>query len=205
MLVGVPLAMSNLPDKWFGRMETIQTYEEDRSARGRLEAWQVATRIASDHPFMGGGFRTFTREQFDRYGFREGRDAHSIYFQVLGEHGFVGLALYLGLILSTLLSLRRLVRRRPDHPGKAWIPECARMVEASLVGYLIAGAFLSMSYFDLFYGLVALTVLLKVLAAQPVPAEQAIAAAAAPAPVPTRRPLLVPARAARLQARVPRP
>jgi hypothetical protein len=117
----------------------------------------------------------------------------------------VGLALYLGLILSTLLSLRRLVRRRPDHPGKAWIPECARMVEASLVGYLIAGAFLSMSYFDLFYGLVALTVLLKVLAAQPVPAEQAIAAAAAPAPVPARPPLPVPARAARLQARVPRP
>ncbi|MCI0546162.1 MAG: putative O-glycosylation ligase, exosortase A system-associated [Candidatus Rokubacteria bacterium] len=182
--IGLPLAMSSLPDQWFGRMETIQTYERDRSAMGRIEAWRVATEIANDHPFVGGGFRTFTTQIFRLYGFEQGRDAHSIYFQILGEHGYLGLALFLLLIGSTLLSLRRLARRTfDDDPAKRWIPECAQMIEASILAYLIAGAFLSMSYFDYFYTLVAITVLLKVLAARPAPVVEPT-----PAPIQVRAP-----------------
>ena len=38
LIIGIPLILSIFPEKWFGRMETIQTYEEDRSAMSRLAA-----------------------------------------------------------------------------------------------------------------------------------------------------------------------
>lgn len=178
--IGIAFASTAMPEKWFGRMGTIRTYEEDRSATNRLEAWKVATHLSLEHPLTGGGFRTFTREIFERYGFPGGRDAHSIYFQVLGEHGFLGLAVYLAVIVSTWWSLRGMIRRRYADAARQWIPGCAQMLEASLLAYLITGAFLSLSYFDLFYHLVIITVILKGLSRQKAtePAEAGRLAAA---------------------------
>jgi probable O-glycosylation ligase (exosortase A-associated) len=185
---GLVVASSTLPDKWFGRVETITTYQQDSSAQGRLDAWYVAYRLAKDYPLLGGGFRTFTRDIFTRYDMPRGRDAHSIFFQVLGEHGFTGLGLYVGLIGSTVLSLRWLIRRGRRLPSTQWISNCAQMLEASVAAYVVAGAFLSMSYFDLFYHLVAITVILKVLlrAEERKAAEAAKAAKAAAAVRPGR-------------------
>jgi O-antigen ligase len=76
--------------------------------------------------------------------------AHSIYFQILGEHGFVGLALYLGLGLATWLSARSIARRAMLHDDLAsWMPLLARMVQVSLVGFAAGGTFLSLGYLDL--------------------------------------------------------
>ena len=188
LAISIPTAMAILPEKWYSRMETIQTYEQDGSAQGRLRAWQLAIQIANDRPLTGGGFRTFSQELYAYYGWntRSAFDAHSIYFQVLAEHGYPGLLLFLGLIASTMVSLRILIHTRPRDPTNAWIPECARMLEASMAGYLICGAFLSLSYFDLVYTLVAVTAILRVLAHQaPAPLE-------APVPAPAARQARVP-------------
>ncbi len=176
LAIGIPLAASALPEKWFGRMETIKTYEEDTSAMGRLRAWEMAYRLALDRPILGAGFRPFRPEMYERYlpeasGMRA--DAHSIFFQVLAEHGFTGLALYGGLILSTMLSLRRMIRRSRKDPSMQWVYNYAQMLEASLVGYLVSGVFLSLSYFDLFYHLVAITIILKKLALVQVQEQEA--------------------------------
>jgi probable O-glycosylation ligase (exosortase A-associated) len=168
LLIVVPyVAAPMLPEKWFNRMETIKTYEQDQSAVGRLVAWHVAYQLALDHPLLGAGFRPFTREIFQQYDQPNSKwevDAHSIFFQILGEHGFTGLALYVGLILSTMMSLRRIIWLSRQDPAMRWMYHCAQMLETALIGYLVAGAFLSMSYFDLFYHLVAITILLKQLA-----------------------------------------
>ena len=50
-------ALSFLPDSWYDRMYTIDQYEQDESAQGRLNSWLFALRLASDHPLTGGGFR----------------------------------------------------------------------------------------------------------------------------------------------------
>ncbi len=200
LAISIPLATAILPEKWFTRMETIQTYEHDGSAQGRLRAWQLAMQIANDRPLTGGGFRTFSQELYAYYGWstRTAFDAHSIYFQVLAEHGYPGLLLFLGLIASTMLSLRLLVNSQPRDPANAWIPDCARMLEASMAGYLICGAFLSLSYFDLVYTLVAATAILNVLVRQ-APATREVEAA--PAPAPARRMVPVPALGRRTPAR----
>ena len=89
---------SMVPEQWLARMGTIQTYEQDRSANMRLNSWHVAYQLAQDNPFIGAGFRPFSPGVYLRYSpdekLNDQQDAHSIYFQVLAEHGFTGLALY---------------------------------------------------------------------------------------------------------------
>src|SRR5688572_9908526 len=161
LAIAIPVAMSSLPAQWFGRMETIQTYEKDGSAMGRLEAWKVATRMGKDRPLLGFGFRPFSKAMFQRYGYSGGRDAHSIFFQVLAEHGFTGLILYMGLIISSFLTLRRLKRVSRKDTKLQWVYDFSQMLQASLAAYVVCGAFLSMSYFDLFFHLVAIVIILK--------------------------------------------
>ena len=48
-----------MPDQWFDRMNTIQSYQEDASAMGRINAWWFAFNLANDHPITGGGLRGF--------------------------------------------------------------------------------------------------------------------------------------------------
>jgi probable O-glycosylation ligase (exosortase A-associated) len=157
------LAVPFLPQQWTARMETIKTYEEDPSALGRINAWTFAYRLALDRPLLGGGFETFNKNLFEIYAPNPSlvANAHSIYFEVLGEHGFVGLGLFLGLIVSSLLSLRWIKIQSRDIPNLQWVQNYARMIHISLACYLVSGAFLQLAYFDLFYYLIAIIVLLK--------------------------------------------
>src|SRR5262249_28353137 len=116
-LVGVCLlgtALAFLPPHWYERMDTINAYQQDQSANDRLIAWLYAIRLAADHPFMGGGFNVV--DDSDLY-FRYVPESngvhnfHSIYFQVLGENGYPGLVLFVGLIMASLLTARWITRK----------------------------------------------------------------------------------------------
>ena len=143
-----------MPPEWFERMHTIQTYEEDASAMGRLYAWGNAVTLANMF-FVGGGFRAVT-------GFG-GTDSHSNWFGVLGELGWVGLAMFVMLHIFTWLSAGQIMRWSKPHESLAWARDLAAMVQVSLVGYMSAGSFLGLQYFDLFYHLIAIIVITKVL------------------------------------------
>jgi len=139
---------------------------------------------------MGGGFRVFVhRSTYDiylpEYPRSFGHDAHSIYFNLLGEHGWVGLALFMLLIGSTLATLQRLVRAARTEPEMGWIADYARMLQACFMAYLVTGAFLSVAYFDLTYQLFIITIILKGMAAQVVPSRAEVAPAV-PAVMPAR-------------------
>jgi probable O-glycosylation ligase (exosortase A-associated) len=148
-----------LPDAWQARMGTIEHYEEDPSVRGRFDAWTFAYKLALDHPFVGGGQLIGTDDQlFKHYAptAEASRAAHSIYFEVLGETGFVGLGFFLLLLLASYLTARNIIRLTRDRPDLAWARSLAAMLQVSVVGYAITGAFLSLGFFDLYYALVAL-------------------------------------------------
>lgn len=166
--------MAVMPQQWFDRMQTIQSYEQDASALGRINAWKMAFNLAKDKP-LGGGFETFRPPTFAIYAPEPDRvhDAHSIYFEVLGEHGFVGLALFLVLGLMTWRSASWVIRQTRDDPGRHWAADLAAMVQVSLVGYASAGAFLGLGYFDFYYTLVAVIVLCRLAVATPVGAPRA--------------------------------
>ena len=187
LLGGVLLGSIVVPAKWSERMGTIETYKEDESAQGRLNAWKTGWNMALDRPLVGGGFDAFfVPTVFMRYSPDPGnvRDVHSIYFEMLGEQGFIGLFLYLSLIgaaVTTLMGLKRVVRRRPDLQWAQYYPD---MLQISIFAYLVGGAFLGRAYFDMFYQLVAAVIILKKLVVQEVAAPvKAVAPRSMPAHV----------------------
>lgn len=153
-----------MPEAWYERMATINTYQEDQSALGRINAWWMAFHLAMDRP-LGGGFETFQRDMFYLYAPDPSnvRDVHSIYFEVLGEHGFVGLFLFLLLAVFTWRSAGAVARAVKPDSEHAWLGDLAAMVQVSIVAYLAAGAFLGMAYFDYYYNLVLIVVVARVL------------------------------------------
>ncbi len=162
IIVAVPLVLF-MPDTWFNRMNTIQTYEEDRSAMGRISAWWVAWNIALKYP-AGVGFDPATPDLFAKFSpYPEYiHAAHSIYFQILGNHGFIGLILFMLIWATTWRAAERL-RNAKNLPASAqWTVELASMCQVSLVGFAVGGAFLSLAYFDLPYNVTILVILAKV-------------------------------------------
>lgn len=141
-----------MPDQWFDRMNTIETYQSDDSAQGRLLAWRMAWNLATDR-IVGGGFMIYMKDVYAMYSERSDLvlAAHSIYFQVLGEHGFIGLILFMSIGLSTWLTAGRMKRIGTVNPERRWLADLGGMLQVSCVGYGVAGAFLSLAYFDLPY------------------------------------------------------
>lgn len=156
-----------LPDKWWGRMDTITVENPDTSVQARLNAWQTAWNLAADRPFTGGGFRAlwdvYTWRRYFNGEFIKAWDAHSIYFEVLSEHGYVGLALYLSILGTTLIGLQRIRKRWRGHPEYGYLANYADMTQLALCPFLVAGAFLSLAYFDLYFHLLATSFILQVL------------------------------------------
>jgi putative inorganic carbon (HCO3(-)) transporter len=181
-LVAVPL----LPNKLKDRIHTISQQESaetrDGSATGRIEAWSTAWRIAVAHPFFGEGFKAlWSTDLWNTYygnNYLAVRDVHSLYFEVLSEHGLQGFIIYMGILVSTLATLRRVRRRWRNHPDHGYLSRYADMTELAIYPYLVAGAFLGVAYFDLYFLLVGTSILLGSLSAE---AELA-AAAVTPGP-----------------------
>ena len=171
LVVAAVLLFTIAPEKLVSRVESIQEYEEDGSANARLMAWQVGLQLARDHPVMGGGFWVYNHPAiWEQYAPEEGKhmmfDAHSIYFNLLGEHGVIGLGLFLVLMAIALWNLRRVHRVVRGRPDLQWASRYAHMLEVALIGYLVTGTFMSVAYFDLTYQFLVIAVLVKHLAVQ---------------------------------------
>ena len=192
-IIAIGLVLSVMPQQWYDRMATITTYENDPSAMGRINAWKMAFNMAKDRP-LGGGFDAFHDYAFALYAPNPGdvHDSHSIYFEVLGEHGFVGLALFLMLALMTWRTASWVISRARRDREKRWVADLAAMIQVSLVGYATAGAFLGLAYFDYYYTLIALVVLCKTVLMSGIASRAAEPAVGAVEPPRVRRPALTP-------------
>ena len=165
-----------LPESWYHRMESIENYQQDGSVQGRFDAWRFAYRLALDHPFTGGGQLIGTDQNlFMSYvpTAAQARAAHSIYFEVLGETGFVGLALFLILLATSFLSASNVLRLTRNRPDLAWARSLAAMIQVSFIGYAVGGAALSLGFFDLYYALIAVITLTQFVVRRELAAEAA--------------------------------
>jgi probable O-glycosylation ligase (exosortase A-associated) len=178
--LAIAAAVQFMPEHWHARVATISEYEEDGSVQGRFESWRYALEVVRDSPVIGGGFEIFRGNQAatTAAGYRS---AHSIYFEALAEHGYVGLALFLAIGIGTYLSASAILRRTRDHADLAWAADLAAMVQVSIAAYATAGLFLNLATFDLYYHLVATAVITHVLVRRRL-------AAAAPAGAPATSP-----------------
>jgi probable O-glycosylation ligase (exosortase A-associated) len=165
--------------EWISRIDSIDSANQDASFMGRVVAWKLSFILASDHPLFGGGFRALESyrvwmdlsQQFDSFPWfytgdavpdvRRSHAAHSAYFQVMGDHGFAGLILYLSILLTSFTRSRRIQKLalRPGVPP--WIKNLNTMVQLSLFSFCVGSAALSFAYFDLSFALIGLLIVIE--------------------------------------------
>lgn len=164
VIVGLALRFAPFPAGYFDRIDTIRSANDvlddpnsasDASAGGRVHFWAVAIEMAKAHPF-GVGIQNY-QVQYDRYDtsngqFGRSRAVHSIYFQILAEIGFMGTAIYLGLLAYAAMTALR-IRRRALRSDCS--PEMRRLfftmangMAASLAAFVVGGAFLAAALND---------------------------------------------------------
>lgn len=182
VLLGVPVLLASMPEKWWDRMETIGFTDVDSSVQGRFNAWQMAYNLAIDHPVAGGGFAIYEPDVFRKYAPdpEDLHSAHSIYFQMLGEHGFVGLGIYLLLVLLMWRTGSRVISASRT-PETQWRATLARSLQVSMVGFLVGGLTVNIGYWDVYYFQLVLLVALERLALAGEPAMERRNLRAAPA------------------------
>ncbi|MBB5691188.1 putative O-glycosylation ligase, exosortase A system-associated [Roseomonas alkaliterrae] len=186
IVLAVGSVIAFMPQSWVERMETIETFEQDGSAMGRVRIWEAALKVALARPLTGGGFRAvYDQGVVDTYAPGVvARATHSIYFEVLGEHGFILFGVWLAMIGLGVLYTRRIIAASRGRPDLAWAGDLARMSQVSILAYLVGGAFLSLAYWDVFWTLMivlgATHALVRQSAAAPALAQSG---AAAPEPL----------------------
>ncbi|MGX4641060.1 putative O-glycosylation ligase, exosortase A system-associated [Massilia sp. SYSU DXS3249] len=176
LVIGLSFFVS---EEWTSRMNTLEAADEDASFMGRVTAWKLSFILAMQNPFFGGGFKSLetfsvwselSRHFFDYEWFYTGtalpnatraRAAHSIYFQVLAEHGFFGLAIYLICLLGAFLKAVRIARSIKRDGGPQWIGSLATMLQLCLFAFALGGAALSFAYFELTFAIVAVLIVLE--------------------------------------------
>lgn len=156
-----PILWFFMPEHWTSRMESIDDYQEDKSAMGRINAWTMAFNLSLDRPIVGGGFETWTYYAFGIWAPSplDVHSSHSNYFQFLGEHGWPGLFLFLTILLLSWRMASSIIARSKLHPELTWYGDLCRMVQVSIMGYSVGGAFVNLGYFDLPYFLIGMVVL----------------------------------------------
>jgi probable O-glycosylation ligase (exosortase A-associated) len=140
------------------RFFTLQTYQEEGSAKARFASWNAAYHIALDYPVFGVGVRNANLYSQAYGADMEGRTIHSQFLQVLADNGFPGFFLYAALVGSVVLSLRRVrrwARHREDEEAKlAYTISCG--IEGALAVFCVGSLFLSLEVFELPYVLLLL-------------------------------------------------
>jgi putative inorganic carbon (HCO3(-)) transporter len=160
LAIGAPVLLAFMPEQWWERMGTIVHHEGEGSAESRLVAWQMLLNLANDR-FFGGGFEPYTRQVWDMYmpEWPKVHSAHSIYFEVLGEHGWIGLVLFVSMWFFVWRCSRWIIRQTRDRDDLRWAHSLTSMIQVSMIGYLVGGTFLNLAYWDLpYYLLITLVV-----------------------------------------------
>ena len=134
MVVAIASALTFMPQTWLARMHTIQSYDADASANDRLTMWTTAWKLALAHPLTGSGFMgPYTRSVVDTVApDSPARAVHSIWFEMLGEHGFPTSLVWLAVSLSGIFNCRSIIVATRGVADLRWASDLAKMVRSRL-------------------------------------------------------------------------
>lgn len=176
-IAGIIFVVAIAPAEWTQRMETIQEADQDTSFMSRVEAWQVSSAIALHNPLTGGGFHAVaTQSVWNQFRGQKGllgfvntglsseiyRAAHSVYFEVMGDMGFSGFLIFMGLLLNALKNGVQISRvARQGGPELEWAIDLSRSLAATIFAFLVGGLTVSIAYTEFIYMAVMLMEILK--------------------------------------------
>ena len=152
---------------WNARVATIGNFEQENSAYVRILVWRWTLGFVADHP-LGGGFAAYLVDHIElpgvgaEPGYTEfGRAFHSSYFEVLGEHGYPGLVIFLLLAGSTFLMLRRLAKKARPYPELQWVVGLSNALQSGLAVFLTSGAFVGLAFQPMFWYFISMSICLN--------------------------------------------
>jgi O-antigen ligase len=174
VFVAGTLILKVLPAGYTARLNSINDPTSSTRVE-RLRSWELGWVMWKHNPILGVGVDQFPwnaarYERMTSYWIDEeyskslaGREAHSLYFSLLAEMGLAGVIVFLCLlagIVRTLISVIRassqLTSIAPSSQSKISLEErlqandvalLAKAILCSLSGYLVSGAFISVTYY----------------------------------------------------------
>ncbi|GJM44308.1 MAG: hypothetical protein DHS20C21_11500 [Gemmatimonadota bacterium] len=170
-------------ENYTDRIGTIDDYEEDGSATGRLESWKTGGRMLADNPYFGVGLKRYVTAYPDYADspLEKAREAHNSWVQLAAESGSFAVLAYALLIAASIASFVRVEKRLTSLPEerRQIFRSLNQTYQATLLAYLVCGFFLSMEDQEFFYLLVALIQILDRVSLQEVQAAAVAALASA--------------------------
>lgn len=163
MVAGAAAVVPLMGDAWMARISTTFDPRQEQSANTRLQIWAWTIDLANRHP-AGAGFMAYLGNRFEMRTadgqeiVEEGRAFHSIYFEVLGEHGWIGLAIFFAIFAVFFLDMWRIRRRVRDRPDLAWLGDLARALSHGILIFMAGAAFVNIAFYPLHYYLFAMAV-----------------------------------------------
>lgn len=134
----------------------------DESSMGRLYAWQAAFRMAIANPLTGVGLSNFYPNFFFFTSYWDGMNhaVHSTWLSVLAETGFIGLGIFVSLIILLIKNIKLTLQKLKAQKNKVdpIIYVSVQGVYAGLIGTIVSGTFLTQAFTWPIYILAALII-----------------------------------------------
>ena len=145
------------PPAYFNRLEHINNTQE-ASAQSRIKAWTAGIKMAKANPFTGVGAGqypiVYATKYPDAYNLGFPTTAHSTFFLALGELGYPGFIVVVLFFVSNLLKNERLGKHLGKISGEQDLAQninLLKTINASIIAFMVAGAFLSALYYPHIY------------------------------------------------------
>lgn len=163
--------ISLLPEEQKARFSSAG---DDNTSQQRLLYWKRGIQMIEEHPAFGVGFFNFPVYMaahypedvghivYDQNGVGSSELPHNIFIQVGTDAGAVGLLLFAALILRTAKAAREIRLLARAHPGPPKpFAALAKGFLVALWGFVIAGQFVTVTYYPFFWINLAFMVSLK--------------------------------------------
>lgn len=180
LLIGL-ISLPFVPSSFLERMATITDYRSDQSASIRVGVWKWTLQYVSNNP-LGGGFDVYklnnlTLEVLNQTDTASGTDTqvqivqesarafHSSYFEVLGELGYPGFAIWSCLLILFYLKSRKLrtakdtnLDHRADFAPAEWYSDFGKAVGTFLIVYMVGSLTIGIAFNAAFYDVLAICI-----------------------------------------------
>lgn len=163
LLIAIPLAFvvyNAIPHESISRFETAGA---DSTSQARLERWKDGIEIMSHYPVLGIGYANWPEYYERNYrplpGQRLGL-SHNIFIDAGAELGYIGLGVFLLMVLFTFVNNYR-TRKAALALDNKFLFYMAHAFDAGMIGFLVSASFVSVLFYPYFWIAAAFTVALN--------------------------------------------
>jgi hypothetical protein len=167
--LALPLLWPAIPQQYKARYETIETRDQDESYTNRLLSWQGGVKMFLHSPLTGIGPDDYTEANGTLYWPGQPRhwlNAHSLYFQLLGELGILGVLTFFIYLVAVIRMNWQLARRFKEDRLDPIVQQFPSACNSCLYLLLFTGYSSHNGYRATWYTLGAITAALALLKTQ---------------------------------------